>query len=273
MLAVPNVSEGRDQAVIDAIAQAFEAGEARLLDVHSDPDHNRSVFTVAGQPGSLAAAVLAGAQEILARVNMTRHEGQHPRVGALDVAPLVYTRAEERGTAFAEGLVLADGLGELGIPVYLYGELGGGRTRADLRRPGGLEQHRPDFGPPQPHPTAGATLVAAREPLIAFNVEIDGTLEDAKAIAARLREGGVDGLPGVRALGLWLRSRERAQISTNLEHTTTPQQLLDAIAAHARVTATELVALAPERAFQDWRGETPLKGFDPQRHLIERALS
>ena len=109
-------------------------------------------------------------------------------MGAVDVAPIVYLEPEQRGAACAEALVLADELGQLGVPVYLYGELGGGRTRAELRRPGGLEAAAaPDFGPREPHPTAGATLVAARPPLIAFNVEIDAPLATAKQIARVLR--------------------------------------------------------------------------------------
>ena len=136
LLAVPNVSEGRDRQAIEAIARAFGPG---LLHVSSDHDHHRSVFTLAGEPGALHGAVLAGARAVLERVDLTHHAGVHPRVGALDVAPIVYLREEDRGAAAAEALVLADELGELGIPVFLYGELGGGRTRAELRRPG-LEQ-------------------------------------------------------------------------------------------------------------------------------------
>ncbi len=137
LLAIPNVSEGRDPAAIAAIAAAFDA---RLLATHTDPDHHRSVFTLAGEPGRLAAAVLAGAREVLARVDLRRHDGLHPRVGAIDVAPIVYLRDSDRGAACAEALVLADRLGdELELPVFLYGLLAGGRTRAELRRGGPAE--------------------------------------------------------------------------------------------------------------------------------------
>jgi glutamate formiminotransferase len=230
---------------------------------------------MAGEPGRLAEAVLAGARATLARVDLTRHEGQHPRVGAIDVAPIVYLDPIDRGAACAEALVLADALAHrLDLPVYLYGDLAGGRTRAELRRPGALAGIAPDFGPSRPHPTAGATLVAARAPLIAFNVEIEGTLEDAKAIAARIRETGAEeGLRGVRALGLTLASRDGvAQVSTNIEHTSTPREVVEAIQRHATVTGAELVALAPEAAFADFPSGIPLRGFDPGRHLIERAL-
>src|SRR3954453_20948813 len=200
LLAVPNVSEGRDQDAITAIAKAFGPG---LIYYSSDWDHHRAVFTIAGNPGQLHPAVIRGAEEAIARIDLTRHEGLHPRVGALDVAPIVYLTEDQRGAACAEALVLADALGQLGVPVYLYGELANGRTRAELRAPGGLSNLDPDFGPKQ-HPTAGATLVAARPPpppppLVAFNVEIDGTLEQAKAIARELRS-----TLDVRALGLQL---------------------------------------------------------------------
>src|SRR3954470_17244578 len=154
LISVPNVSEGRDHLALNAIAQAFAP-----VYWSSDADHNRAVFTLVGEPGQLHEAVLQGATEVIARIDLTHHTGVHPRVGALDVAPIVYLDDSQRGAACAEALVLADEIGQLGVPVYLYGELGGGRTRAELRRPGGLEHHTPDFGPQHPHPTAGATLI------------------------------------------------------------------------------------------------------------------
>jgi glutamate formiminotransferase / 5-formyltetrahydrofolate cyclo-ligase len=272
LLSIPNVSEGRDRTALGAIGAAFGPG---VFHVHADPDHHRAVFALAGEPGALAQAVLAGAREAVARIDLRQHRGVHPRVGALDVAPVVYLDDADRGAAVAEALVLADLLGaDLGLPVYLYGALGGGRTRAELRRPGGLDGLRPDFGPPRLHPTAGAVLVAARPPLIAFNVEIDGTLEDARAIAAAIREGGAEGLPGVRALGLELRSSGAIQISTNIEdhRATSPRQVVEAVARHAPVRRAELVAPAPEAAFADFPADVPMPGFEPERLLIERAL-
>lgn len=260
LLAVPNVSEGRDAAAIAAIRDAF-AG-ARVLDVHSDADHHRTVFTLVAD--DLVEALVAGAAEVLRRVDLRAHAGVHPRVGALDVAPIVHTDPEERGAATAAALVLADRLGELGLPVYLYGALG--PARADLRRPGALEGRPPDFGPPYPHPTAGATLVTARPPLVAFNVEVDATLDRAKEIAAEVRR-----LPGVVALGVPL-SGGRVQVSTNLEGGTTPAQLVAAVRRLAPVRQAELVALAPEAAFADFPADVPVPGFDPDRQLIERAL-
>lgn len=279
LLAIPNVSEGRDQAAIDAIAHAFDA---RLLDVHSDTDHHRTVFTLAGKPGGLAQAVVNGAAEAIRQLDLDRHEGIHPRVGAIDVAPIVYLDPARRGAACAEALVLGDLLGdELQLPVFLYGELAQGRTRAELRRggPAALANRmqsgelRPDFGPNRLHPTAGAVLVAARPPLVAFNVELapPATLEDAKSIAARIREGGPEGLESVRAIGLWLEAREVAQVSTNVEdHRATPlARVVEAIARHATPSQAELVGLAPRAAFDGFPDNLPVAN----RRVIEEALA
>lgn len=279
LLSVPNISEGRDRQVIEAVAQAFDA---RLLDVHSDPDHNRSVLSITGAPGALAEAVLSGAREAVARIDITAHQGEHPRVGALDVAPIVYLDERGRGPASAEALVLGDRLGdELKLPVFLYGELGGGRTRAELRRGGPAAltarmeagELRPDFGPDRLHPTAGAVLVSARPPLLAFNLELmpPATLEDARAIAARIREGAPEGLPGVRALGIWLGTRGVAQVSTNVEDhlATSLSDVVTAVRRHALVAGVELVGLAPQAAFADFPGDVQIRG----RATIEDALS
>jgi glutamate formiminotransferase len=278
LLAIPNVSEGRDQAAIDRIARAFDA---RLLDVHADTDHHRSVFTLAGESGALADAVISGAAEVLRQVDLNAHEGIHPRVGAIDVAPIVYLDPGDRGAACAEALVLGDRLGdELELPVFLYGELAQGRTRAELRRGGTAAlakriqsgELRPDFGPHNLHPTAGAVLVAARPPLVAFNVELapPATLEDARAIAARIREGGAEGLESVRAIGLWLSARDVAQVSTNVENhrKTSLARVVEAIARHATPSRAELVGLAPRAAFEDFPDDVPVRG----RTTIEDAL-
>jgi len=186
--------------------------------------------------------------------------GVHPRVGALDVAPIVYLDDAGKGAAAAEALVLADELGELGIPVYLYGELAGGRTRADLRRPGGLDNLKPDFGPPALHPSAGATLVAARPPLIAFNVEIDAPLQTARDIAREIRS-----TLDVRALGLQLRKQGIVQVSTNIEDHTrvTAADVVNAVKQHAKVTGAELVAPAPRAALANFPEDVPLRGPAP----------
>ena len=224
-----------------------------MLDVHTDADHHRSVFTLAAAPGVLHQALLEGAREAVERIDLRAHAGAHPRVGAVDVAPVVYRDPAQRGAAVAEALLVAHRLAtDLHLPVYLYGALAGGRTRASLRRPGALDGLAPDYGPPAPHPTAGATLVAARPPLVAFNVELapPATLEQARDIAAAIREGGAEGLPGVRALGLRLESTGTTQVSTNIDdHTlTTAAQVVAAVARHAPVAGAELVGLAPAAA-------------------------
>jgi glutamate formiminotransferase len=192
-------------------------------------------------------------------------------VGAVDVAPIVYLEPAQRGAAVAEALVLADRLAhELQLPVFLYGALAGGRTRAELRR-GGPEalQRRiesgelaPDAGPRRLHPTAGAVLVAARPPLAAFNLELAAPLETARRIAAAIREGGAEGLPGVRALGLHLPRQGIVQVSTNIEDLTrtTPAEVVRAVQRHATVTGAELIAPAPENAFADFPADIPLRG-------------
>jgi glutamate formiminotransferase len=283
LLAVPNVSEGREAAAIEAIRAAFTSeGGARLLDVHTDPDHHRGVFTLAGVAGSLAEAVLAGAREALRQIDLTAHDGIHPRVGAIDVAPIVYLQPADRGAACAEALVLGDLLAEhLALPVFLYGELAPGRTRAQLRRggPAVLAERvlggelRADFGPSELDLGRGAVLVAARLPLVAFNVELGegASLQQAREIAAAIREGGACGLPGVRAIGLWLERAGRAQVSTNIDDysRTSPREVVAAIARHAEPSAAELVGLAPRAAFDGFPDNVPVRNL----RVIEDALA
>ena len=282
LLAVPNVSEGRDAVAVAEIADAFAAGGAELLDIHSDSDHNRSVVTLRGEPGALGHALLAGAREAVDRIDLNEHDGLHPHVGAIDVAPLVHLSDETRGAACAEALVAADLIAtELAIPVFLYGALAAGRTRAELRRGGPAElarrlsngELRPDFGPPQLHPTAGATLVAARPPLVAFNVELQppATKADAMGIAAGIRESGPTGLPGVRAIGLELAARGGvAQVSLNIEdhERVSLAEVVAAIAQHAPIAEAELVGLAPARAFDGFPDDIPVRN----RRTIEEAV-
>ncbi|HEY2142486.1 MAG TPA: hypothetical protein VGG98_10560 [Solirubrobacteraceae bacterium] len=299
LLAVPNVSEGRDRHTIAMIAQAFttrdepkdqQASRVRLLDVHSDVDHHRSVFTLVGDAGDLVDGLLSGMREAIEHVNVVSqaHErGEHPHVGAVDVVPLVYLDEQTKGVACAAALVAADRIGEeLGIPVFLYGELAAGRSRAELRRGGveGLARRMrgeeafalsPDFGPRRMHARAGATLVAARPPLVAFNLQLaaPATVTDARRIAGLIREGGAEGLPGVRAIGVPL-SGGVGQVSMNVER---PLEIplaavVEAVGRHAAVQSAELVGLAPRAAMEGFPEDLPLPGFDPDRQLIENAL-
>jgi glutamate formiminotransferase/glutamate formiminotransferase/formiminotetrahydrofolate cyclodeaminase len=285
------VSEGRAQATIEAIGQAFTArGTVRLLDVHSDADHHRSVFTLTGGQGQLCAALLDGARAAVERIDVGVDRepadiGEHPHVGAVDVMPVVYLDASQRGAACAEALVVAHEIGQrLAVPVFLYGELAEGRSRAELRRGGvaGLSERmragelRPDFGPPRLHSTAGATLVAAREPLVAFNLELAAPagVQDARCIAGLIREGGAEGLPGVRAIGVGLRGGSVGQVSMNLER---PLELplravVEAVRRHAEVAGAELVGLAPRAALEGFPTDVTLSGFDAGAHVIENAL-
>lgn len=287
LIAVPNVSEGRDRVAVGAIGAAYVHGGARLLDTHSDPDHHRSVHTLAGRPGELAPALAAGAAEAIARIDLRRPRGIHPHVGALDVCPVVFLDPQRRGAASLEALVAGELLGRLGLPVLLYGDLGGGRTRANLRR-GGTEvlaarlaagELHPDFGPRQLHPTAGAVLVGARPPLLAFNIELaaPADLDDARRIAALVREGGKEGLPGVRAIGLELDHPDGiatgapvAQVSCNVEdhRAVALATLVAAIARHADIAATEVVGLPPAAAFDGFPSALTVRG----RRTLEAAL-
>jgi glutamate formiminotransferase / 5-formyltetrahydrofolate cyclo-ligase len=281
LIAVPNVSEGRDRAALDAIGEAFAAGGARLLDVHADVDHHRAVFTLAGEPGRLGSALAAGTGEALRRIDLQAERGIHPHVGAVDVVPVVFRTAAERGAACAEALVAAEEIGRLGVPVLLYGVLAGGRTRAELRRGGpaalaarlGSGELSPDFGPAVMDPRKGATLVAARPPLIAFNLELDAPLEVAKATARAVREGGADGLPGVRALGLQLESSGVVQLSVNVEDhdAVSLARLLEAVSQYARVTGGEVVGLPPRAAFDGWPAEVPLRNRRTLEETLEEA--
>ena len=278
---MPNVSEGRDERVLDAIGDAFTAGGARLLDRHADPDHHRAVFTLAAEPQVLRDALERGARAAIELIDLTAHAGIHPNVGALDVAPFVYRTAGQRGDAVAAALAFAADLAHMGVPVFLYGALAGGRTRAELRRGGPealarrmAEGLAPDFGPPQMHPTAGATLVAARPPLVAFNFELapPATEQDARRIAAALREGGAEGLPSLRAIGLSLSARDAvAQVSCNVEdhEALALLEVLEAVERHAPVSEAELVGLAPEAAFAGWPDRVPIRN----RATIEERLS
>jgi glutamate formiminotransferase len=291
LLGVPNVSEGHDRGRIAELEGAFADGAA-LLDSHSDPIHNRSVFTLAGDPGTLASALLSGAAAAVREIDITRHKGAHPCIGALDVCPVVWVRDEDRAVATEEALEVARRIGvELRVPVFLYGEPASAPRRrersffrdgglVELRSRMGIGQLRPDEGPSSPHPTAGATLVTARPPLAAFNIELDtGDLDVARAVAGELREGG-GGLPGVRAIGVQL-NRRRTQVSTNVHDPAAVSlgRVIEEVRRFARVhgparpIAGEVVGLVPEAALEGLPDDVPLSGFDPARQVIERRLA
>ena len=289
--AVPNVSEGRDEACIAAFGRALGAHGCRLLDTHSDTDHNRSVFTLVGGPQELADSLIAAARVVIEHVDMRVHEGAHPCIGALDVVPIAYLREEDRELAQDEALAVANRLaGELELPVFVYGELASSdhrRERAFFRE-GGVAalsarmasgDLAPDFGPPRMHPTAGAALVGARPPLVAFNVELDtGDLDLAKQVAAHVRESN-GGLPGVRAIGVKLETRGVAQVSTNVQDpfAVPLADVVEAVRSAAQelgtgIGAAELVGLAPGAALDGFPDDVELRGFDERRHILENRM-
>ena len=288
MLAIPNFSEGRDPARLAALEQALTSVDGvRLLDVHTDPDHNRSVYTLIDVDGAassgLVDALVDGAATAIELLDIATHQGVHPRIGTLDVAPIVYMNDSERGAACAQALTLSDRLGhELEIPVFLYGLLTNWRvTRAEIRRggPQTLQQRidagelTPDFGPRRLHPRAGAVLVGARPPLVAFNVELarPATLQTAREIAALIRDGGPEGLPSVKAIGLTLSHRGYVpQVSANVEdyHQTTLAMVIAAIARHATPLRAEIVGVPPQAAFDGFPESLPVAN----RRSLEQAL-
>jgi glutamate formiminotransferase / 5-formyltetrahydrofolate cyclo-ligase len=261
--AVPNVSEGRDPVSIASLADAFSQS-ARLLDVHSDEDHHRTVFTLVGEDDALVESLVAGIRRARELIDLSHHDGVHPRVGAADVVPLVPVVPEDMERARRAALALAERVGqELELPVFLYGAVGGGRRPAFFRigGPEALQQRvddgelRPDFGPSRLDERVGAVLVGARPPLVAFNVELaTADVEVARAVAAVVREAG-GGFPGVRALGLRLPRSGRVQVSMNVEdwRAAPLHEVVASIDAEARargveVVGGELVGLLPAGA-------------------------
>jgi glutamate formiminotransferase len=263
--AVPNVSEGRDRDVIDEIGRAF-ASTAQLLDVHADPDHHRSVFTLAAPRDALIDALVAGAARAAELVDLRQHEGVHPRVGVVDVVPLVPLRREDMELAIDTATETARRLGEeVGLSVFMYGEGAGGRRPVFFRRGGLAELERrvasgelaPDFGPPRLDARSGGTLVGARKPLVAYNVLLaTDDVEVARRVAASVRESG-GGMPGVQAIGLRLPRAAQVQVSMNvvdLDRSTLHEVFVrvrqQACELGVEVAGGELVGLVPERTFE-----------------------
>ena len=289
--AVPNFSEGRRPEVVAAITACFRRPGVQLLDVQSDQDHNRSVISLAGEPAPVLEALFAAAATAAKLIDLREHRGAHPRIGATDVIPLVPLAGITMADCVALSRTLAERIGrELAIPIYLYERSATRperRNLAEIRR-GEFEglreaivepERRPDFGPAVLHPTAGATVVGARPPLVAFNAYLDtDRLEVAKAVAKAIRASS-GGLAGVKALGLALPEQGRVQVSMNLVDTeATPihraLELVKIEAARygARVTETEVVGLVPEAALLEAaRHYLQLAGFSP-RQVLEIRL-
>jgi glutamate formiminotransferase len=285
---VPNVSEGRDPAALAALREAFSR-PARLLDVHSDWDHHRSVFTLVGSGEELVETLLAGIRAAAEHVDLTRHEGAHPRIGAADVVPLVPLEPEAEPLAREAAIDLADRVaGELGLPVFFYGGLTkDGREPAFFRRGGPEELQRrvdagelaPDRGPDRLHPTAGGVLVGVRRPLVAFNVNLrSDDVDVAREIARVVRERD-GGFAGVRALGLDLPRAGFVQVSMNVTdwQAAALHEIVARISAEAEsrgvtVAGSELVGLMPAGPAVAAAGEMlRIDGFDPS-HVLELRL-
>ncbi len=266
---VPNFSEGRRPEVVDAIAAAIQsAGNVYLLDRQMDADHNRAVITFAGPPEAVADAAFRGVEAAAAHIDLTKHQGAHPRIGAADVVPFVPIR----GVSLDECVAIARTVGQkifqqLKIPVYLYEAAATRPDRIPLEniRRGQFEglrdeieikpERKPDFGGPHIHPTAGATAVGARKLLIAYNINLaTPDLDIARQIARRIRSSG-GGLPHLKAIGLLLKERNQAQVSMNLtdyEHTSM-RLVFDTVRIEAErrgtgIAGSEIVGLIPRNA-------------------------
>ena len=287
---IPNFSEGRDMAVIAALEKTAQSvAGASLLDVHSDVDHNRSVFTLVGAPEAIVEVVFVLAAEAVRLIDLNLHRGVHPKMGAVDVIPFVPIRgvdmdfcvelAKEAGERIAR---------ELDVPVFLYeyaASSPGRSNLADIRR-GGFEgmteklkqkEWTPDYGKCIQHPTAGVTAIGARKPLIAFNINLNTQdIEIAKAIAKAVRESS-GGLPFCKALGMSLKERGIVQVSMNLtDYEKTPiYRVFEAVRMEAErygvgILESELVGLAPAKALSESAAYfLKLGNFDDSKHVLE----
>ncbi|MBI3473438.1 MAG: glutamate formimidoyltransferase [Candidatus Solibacter usitatus] len=275
---VPNFSEGRDPAVLDALAAAIGSVEGiKILDQTRDPDHNRSVITFAGPKETIGEAAVRGVTQAAALIDLNRHSGVHPRIGAADVVPFVPVA----GVTLEDCARIAESAGEqiwqrARVPVYLYEAAARRPDRVNLEnirrgRFEGLRQEvrtnparRPDIGGPDLNPTAGATAVGARKFLIAFNINLDTTdVQIARQIAIRIRTSS-GGLPFVKALGVPLASRGLVQVTMNLtDFERTPvyrvfQQVRSEAGLYGvRIASSEIVGLLPRRALEGSEGWLP----------------
>lgn len=289
---VPNFSEGADTTTLDAVAGAME-GQAGswLLDRTADPDHGRSVYTLAGYPGRVMSSMEAAVEVAIELIDMRTHSGAHPRIGAVDVIPFVPLGDTTMGQCVTGARTFAERLADrFDLPVYLYREAALASERealADVRRPGfeGLAEAmardggEPDFGPTRPHPSAGATVVGARPFLIAWNIQLSTTdVSVARRIAGRIRERD-GGLPAVQALGIELASQGCAQLSMNiLDFERSPLwrvwEEAERLAAAEGVSPldSELVGLAPARALVDVADHIGSASFHTaEQRLLEAA--
>ena len=290
--AVPNISEGRRGAVLEALADAVnQVPDASLLDLSADPSHNRCVLTIVGNANALLEALVALFDVASQRIDLRTHHGVHPRMGAVDVVPFVPIH----DASMDDCVELAGQLGRIvadrfAVPVYLYGEAATRpeRRALDTIRQGQFEglaekmtadDWRPDFGPTAPHSSAGASAIGARGPLIAFNVNLQtDDIDAARAIAGTIRERD-GGLPGVKALGVRLAHRGIVQLSVNLtDYTTTPlHRVFAAVAREATqrgigIVDSEVVGLVPMAAMVTTAADALRLGRFSQNQVLEARL-
>jgi len=268
---VPNFSEGRNTAKIERIADAFRSSQCvKLLNYSADRDHNRMVVTAAGEPEAMKEAVINAIGIAVSEIDLNVHQGQHPRIGAADVVPFIPLQGMDMAEADAVAKAVAREVAEkYGLPVFLYEKSASAEHRRNLAevRKGEFEglaekmklpEWKPDFGPSSPHPTAGAAVIGARMPLIAFNVNLaTDNLEIAKSIARKIRFSS-GGMPCLKALGMELKEKNCVQVSMNLtDYTQT--SLYDAVEAVRREAASfgvsligsELIGMLPLQAISD----------------------
>lgn len=288
---VPNVSEGRRQELIDRVAHAVRSVPGvSLLDYSADPAHNRSVFTFVGDAGALERAVLSLYEEALSTIDLRAHRGLHPRLGAVDVVPFVPLEGATMADCVSLATRVAGTVAErFQLPVYLYEQAATSPDRRSLSaiRQGGFEKladrmaagFLPDFGPRAPHTTAGASVVGARMPLIAFNVNLSTSrLDVADAIARAVRESS-GGLPFVKAMGLPLADRSIVQVSMNLTNVqqTPIRRAFDEVARQAArrevdVLESEIVGLAPAAALDEATAAAIRLRGDWRERILERRI-
>ncbi|HHY40986.1 MAG TPA: glutamate formimidoyltransferase [Syntrophaceticus sp.] len=288
---VPNFSEGRRKDVIEKIIDAVRAVEGvKVLDYSSDPSHNRTVLTFVGEPMAVKEAAFRVAEKAAELIDMEQHQGEHPRIGAADVIPLIPIS----GVSMEECVELARELGrdigeKLGIPVYLYEEAATRPDRKNLAhvRRGEYEglkeaiktpERQPDFGPAQMHPKAGAVAVGARPPLVAYNINLDtDKVEIAKAIARSIR-GSSGGYPSIKALGVLIEETGKAQVTINVCNykEVSLARVFETVKSEAgrygvNITGSEIVGLVPMEALLDAAAfYLRLEGFQLEQVLEKR---
>ena len=290
---IPNVSEGRRADVVESIAAAVRGVPGvRLLDYSSDPSHNRSVFTFAGDAAGVATAVLAVYERAIPAIDLRTHTGEHPRLGAVDVVPFVPIE----GVTMSDCVALAKQIGaevasRFGVPVYLYEEASANPARRNLEdiRRGEFEglaakmaspDWTPDFGPSAPHPSAGASVIGARMPLIAFNINLNtNRLDVAKKIAAGIRQSS-GGFRYVKAAGFELKDRGIVQVSMNLtNYEKTPIfRVFETVKREAErygvtILESEIVGLVPAGALSAAAEHyLQIADFKPDAQILENKL-